>query len=197
MKGGARELKTKNTRQRHTRWVHGFPSRQLLGLVPFPYSSKPSIVYPAVAGDPWNLPLHSHQFFVGLALFLFPRSRKPPTTSDISLCLWNSLPAAFGADPFSVQFKTKFIPRCRGRLLEFTFAQSPVGLVPFPYSSKPSTAMPRCRGETLGIYLCTVTSFSKVWPFFYKETSTTAALWLCRSTLMRTTRISLWSRLTL
>jgi hypothetical protein len=168
MKGGARELKTKNTRQRHTRWVHGFPSRQLLGLVPFPYSSKPSIVYPAVAGDPWNLPLHSHQFFVGLALFLFPRSRKPPTTSDISLCLWNSLPAAFGAGPFSVQFKTKFIPRCRGRLLEFTFAQSPVGLAPFPYSSKPSIT-PRCRGGLLEFTFAQSPVFLRSGPSFTKK----------------------------
>ena len=45
--------------------------------------------------------------------------------------------------------------------------------------------------------LCTVTSFCRSGPLFYKETLTTAALWLCRSTLMRTTRVSLWSRLTL
>jgi hypothetical protein len=179
-----------------------------------------------------------------------------------SLGAWISFPAAFGAGPFPVQFKTKYsLSRCRGRPLEFTFAQSPVFCRsgPFFVSKKQKTTdnkrhlavpmefppgsfwgwslfrtvqnqvhtplsretlgiylctvtswagpfsvqfktkyshAPLSRG-TLGIYLCTVTSFSKVWPFFYKETSTTAALWLCRSTLMRTTRISLWSRLTL
>jgi hypothetical protein len=130
MKGGARELKTKNTRQRHTRWVHGFPSRQLLGLVPFPYSSKPSIVYPAVAGDPWNLPLHSHQFSEGLALcFQEAENHRQQATSR----------CAYG------------IP-----------SRQLLGLIPFPYSSKPSS-YPAVAGDSWNLPLH---SHQLGWPLF-------------------------------
>ena len=168
MKGGARELKTKNTRQRHTRWVHGFPSRQLLGLVPFPYSSKPSIVMPRCRGRPLEFTFAQSPVFLGLALFLFPEaenhqqqatsrcaygipsrqllglvpfpySSKPSSYPAVAGDSWN-LPLhshQLGWSLFrTVQNQVQPCPAVAGRLLEFTFAQSPVFCRSGPFFTK-------------------------------------------------------------
>jgi hypothetical protein len=191
-----RELKTKNTRQRHTRWVHGFPSRQLLGLVPFPYSSKPSIVMPRCRGRPLEFTFAQSPVFCRSGPFFVSKKQKTTNNKRHLAVPMEFPPGSFwGWSLFRTVQNQVHTPLSRETLgIYLCTVTSWAG--PFSVQFKTKYHAPLSRG-TLGIYLCTVTSFSKVWPFFYKETSTTAALWLCRSTLMRTTRISLWSRLTL
>ena len=58
-------------------------------------------------------------------------------TNDISLGAWNSLPAAFGAGPFSVHFKTlSHASMSRGAKREMSSAQSPVFLRSGPFFSQ-------------------------------------------------------------
>ena len=73
-------------------------------------------------------------------------------TNDISLGAWNSLPAAFGAGPFSVQIKTRtHCPDVSGRLEELCSAQSPVFLRSgpfFPKTLKPTTSTTTSRSAS-------------------------------------------------
>ena len=55
------------------------------------------------ASGKWNL--HSHQFFLGLALFFPKRQKTTSLQRHARWTIWNSLLAVFGSGPFSVQFK--------------------------------------------------------------------------------------------
>ena len=157
------------------------------------------------------------------------RKTSTDTKPHLTSAAWESLSAASGAGPFSMQFKSQFpAHHCRGAAMKWILhshqfqvwpfsqksenqvsSQSNIslrrhgipfwqfwGLVPFPYSSKHSLQHTTVVEAAMNWALYSH-QFLRPATLFYKETLTTAALWLCRSTLMRTTRVSLWSRLTL